>query len=125
MLVGRAMSYGGQSYALIRPTRITATFVGIDVASILAQAAGAALLFNEASDINKLQRARAILDAGLFIQIAGFGVFLFVAVWFDFKSTQALRGRISHIRWLMNAFYLSGLLILLRSIYRIVGSSIV
>jgi hypothetical protein len=42
-------------------------------------------------------------------------------MYFDRKTTVALRSRVAILRPLMNAFYLSGALILLRSIYRTVG----
>jgi hypothetical protein len=42
-------------------------------------------------------------------------------MYFDRKTTVALRSRVAILRPLMNAFYLSGALILLRSIYRVVG----
>jgi hypothetical protein len=42
-------------------------------------------------------------------------------MYFDRKTTVALRSRVAIIRPLMNAFYLSGAFILLRSVYRTVG----
>lgn len=118
MLVGRAMIYVGPGYSLIRPGWITPTFVGCDIISIGTQAIGGAVLFGNDVDINKLKRGRAILIAGLFIQLAAFIVFLLFAVFFDRKTTVVLKSRVAKLRPLMNAFYISGALILLRSVYR-------
>jgi hypothetical protein len=42
-------------------------------------------------------------------------------MYFDRKTTVSLRQHVASLRPLMNAFYVSGALILLRSIYRAVG----
>ena len=44
-----------------------------------------------------------------------------LAIYFDRKSTVALRQYVATLRPLMNSFYIAGLLILVRSIYRAVG----
>lgn len=117
------MIYVGPGYSLIRPGWITPTFVGCDIISIGTQAIGGAVLFGNDVDINKLKRGRAILIAGLFIQLAAFIVFLLFAVFFDRKTTVVLKSRVAKLRPLMNAFYISGALILLRSVYRAIGTS--
>lgn len=120
MLVGRAMVYVGPGYSIIRPTWITPVFVGFDILAIATQGLGSAFIFGTELDINKLTRGRTVLIVGLFIQLVAFAVFLLLAIYFDRKTTVALRGRVASIRPLMNVFYLSGALILLRSIYRAV-----
>jgi hypothetical protein len=116
--------YGGRRFALISPNWITAIFVATDCVSIVAQSIGAAMLFNDALSLDELKRARRILEAGLFVQVLAFSVFLFIAVWFDLKTTRHLGPRIAHLRWFMNAFYISGALIMIRSIYRLAGTSV-
>jgi RTA1 like protein len=94
----------------------------MDCISIVAQSIGAAMLFNDSLSLDELKRARLILEAGLFVQVIGFSIFLFIAVWFDIKTTRHLGERIAHLRWFMNAFYISGGLIMIRSIYRLAGT---
>lgn len=114
--------YGGRRFALISPNWITGIFVTMDCVSIIAQSIGAAMLFNDSLSLDELKRARLILEAGLFVQVIGFSIFLFIAVWFDIKTTRHLGERIAHLRWFMNAFYISGGLIMIRSIYRLAGT---
>ena len=94
----------------------------MDFVSIVAQSIGAAMLFNDSLSLDELKRARLILEGGLFVQVLGFSIFLFIAVWFDIKTTRHLGDRIAHLRWFMNAFYISGGLIMIRSIYRLTGA---
>ena len=115
------MVYVGPGYSIIRPTWITPLFVGFDVLAIATQGIGSALIFGTDLDINKLSRGRTILIVGLFIQLVAFAIFLLLTLYFDRKTTVALRERVASIRPLLNAFYLSGALILLRSIYRAIG----
>ncbi|KAG8815197.1 hypothetical protein FRC19_001187 [Serendipita sp. 401] len=118
MLVGRAMLYVGPGYSIIRPNWITPLFVGLDFLSIATQGLGGGILFGDITDINKLKRGRMILILGLFIQLVAFAIFLFFAVWFDVKTNRDLKQKVAKLRPLMNTFYVSGGLILLRSIYR-------
>lgn len=120
MLVGRAMVYVGSGYSIIRPSFVTPVFVGFDVLAIGTQGIGSAIIFGTDVDINKLSKGRTVLIVGLFIQLVAFGVFLLLTMYFDRKTTVALRSRVAVLRPLLNAFYLSGALILLRSIYRAV-----
>jgi len=120
MLVGRAMIYVGPGYSIIRPSFVTPVFVGFDVLAIATQGIGSAIIFGTDVDINKLSKGRTVLIVGLFIQLVAFGTFLLLAMYFDRKTTVALRSRVAILRPLMNAFYLSGALILLRSVYRTV-----
>ncbi|PVF97170.1 RTA1-domain-containing protein [Serendipita vermifera] len=122
MLIGKTMEFVGIEYSLIRPSWIAPIFLGIDILSIIAQAAGSAILFNQdaSTSIDQVKTGRAILIVGLFIQLVGFSVFLFLSIFFDRKTHVKLGKRISLLRPLMNAFYIAGALILIRSIYRAV-----
>ncbi|PVF97169.1 hypothetical protein CPB86DRAFT_461150 [Serendipita vermifera] len=122
MLVGRTMNYVGSQYTLIRPSWITPTFLGIDIISIITQGAGSAVIFNQDSStsLDRIKLGRTILILGLFIQLVGFAIFLLFSILFDRKATVQLKGKVAMLRPLMNAFYISGSLILLRSIYRAV-----
>jgi hypothetical protein len=96
-------------------------FVAFDIISIGTQAIGSAIIFGNNTTITKLERGRAILIAGLFLQLGSFAIFLFFAVFFDRKTTVVLKSRVAPLRPLMNAFYISGAFILLRSVYRAIG----
>lgn len=117
MLVGRAIVYVGPGYAILRPSLITPIFVGLDILAIATQGGGSGIIFG-GSDVDRMKMGRMVLIGGLFIQLIAFGVFLLLAIYFDWKTTVALRKHVAFLRPLMNAFYISGTLILLRSIYR-------
>ncbi|KAG8841214.1 hypothetical protein FRC20_005149 [Serendipita sp. 405] len=118
MLVGRAILYVGPGYAIIRPSWITPIFVTLDIISIATQGIGSGVIFGDTTSLTRLKVGRVILILGLFIQLVAFVVFLLLAIWFDVKTTRSLRDKVLHLRPFMNAFYTSGALILLRSIYR-------
>jgi hypothetical protein len=115
----------GSDYSLVRPSFITPIFVGIDIACIGTQAGGSITLFNQdgESALQKMRTGRLILVLGLFFQLAGFCVFLVLAIFFDRKASRSRKEGLRALRPLMNAFYISGALIVLRSIYRVVGES--
>lgn len=115
------MLFVGRGHSLIRPSWITPLFVGLDVVSIGTQGIGAGVIFGTEADLNRFKLGRAILIAGLFIQLAAFGIFLFFAIYFDRKTTVLFRERVAHLRPLMNSFYIAGTFILLRSVYRAIG----
>lgn len=120
-LTNYRMIYVGPGYSMIRSRWITPIFVGLDIISIGTQAIGGSILYGNNPSITKLKRGRAVLIAGLFIQVTAFACFLFFAVFFDRKTTVILKSRVASLRPLMNAFYISGAFILLRSIYRAIG----
>ncbi|KIM20147.1 hypothetical protein M408DRAFT_82469 [Serendipita vermifera MAFF 305830] len=120
MLVGRAILFVGPGYAIMRPAWITPVFVGFDVLAIATQGVGSAIIFGTDNDIDKMRTGRTVLILGLFIQLVAFFAFLLLAMYFDRKTTVALRQRVAFLRPLMNAFYITGAFILLRSIYRAV-----
>lgn len=68
--------------------------------------------------MDRVRLGRNILIAGLFIQLIGFMAFLFLTILFDVKTHRAVGKHVTSLRPLLNVFYISGALILLRSIYR-------
>jgi len=123
MIVGRMMSYIGGEYSYIKHTRITKIFVGLDVLAILTQASGAALLTDAGGDRSKLQRSKNILLFGLALQVIAFGIFCFVAVSYNLRTRREpalapFHEEMKHIKKLWIAFYVTGILIAGRSIYR-------
>lgn len=70
--------------------------------------------------------AQKVLLTGLALQVITFGIFFFVAVAFDIRSSRApalrpFREQMQGMRKLWTAFYVSCALITARSIYRTVG----
>lgn len=118
MLVGRAMLYVGHGYSIIRPSWITPIFVSLDVVAICSQGGGSGIMFGGSSTLDRIKLGRNILIVGLFIQLIAFVAFLFLTISFDIKTRRALGQHVASLRPLLNVFYFSGALILLRSVYR-------
>jgi len=123
MIVGRIMAYVGSEYALIKHTRITKIFVAADVFAILTQGMGGAILAGANGNIDHMKNAKNILLGGLALQVITFGFFLFVAIAFHVRSNRApalkpFGNEMRRLQLLWLAFYVSGILITLRSIYR-------
>ncbi|KAG8995742.1 hypothetical protein FRB90_000097 [Tulasnella sp. 427] len=119
----RVMSYVGAEYGLINHNKITKIFVGADVAEIITQAAGAAILAGAQGDISRMKKAKDLLLVGLSLQVVTFGIFSFVAIAYDWRSSRAealkpYQPELTRIRRLWWAFYANALLITARSIYR-------
>jgi len=70
--------------------------------------------------------AKNILIGGLSLQVVVFGVFLFIAIFFDLKATRGLgKEAMKPLRPLFLAFYISAVFITGRSIYRTAGKLLV
>lgn len=123
MIIGRVMSYVGKEYGYINHTKITKIFVGADVFAILTQSSGGALLASADGDIDKMKLAQKVLLFGLALQVITFGIFAFVAIAFDVRSSRSpglrvFKEEMKSMRKLWLAFYVSSVLITARSIYR-------
>ncbi|KAL3420633.1 RTA1 domain protein [Phlyctema vagabunda] len=135
MLFGRILrtySPDGNSKALgISDTWVTRIFVGFDVVSFLTQSAGAAILAGAKGDSKKSNTGENIVTAGLILQLVAFGFFTAAAVRFHVKMRQWQRlipGSVAQVRareWqvLLFCLYASCILIMLRSVYRVVEFS--
>ena len=146
MIVGRIMAYVGGEYSFIKHTWITKIFVGIDLFAILTQAGGGAMLVryrsslstcpnsrytqaNAGGDPKKLNTAKNILLIGLVIQIVAFCFFCFVAIRYNLRTRREpalapYQKEMKGLKRLWMAFYVTGLLITGRSIYRLAGRSL-
>ncbi|KAG8735007.1 hypothetical protein FRC12_018262 [Ceratobasidium sp. 428] len=122
MIFGRIMAYVGSEHGIVRHGLITKIFVGADVVAILTQATGGSMLSGNGG-ISTIKLGRAILIVGLALQVISFGVFMFIAVTFDVKTRRSLGNKMNTIRPLIWAFYVSALLIIIRSIYRTIEFS--
>ncbi|KAG8687598.1 hypothetical protein FRC09_013400 [Ceratobasidium sp. 395] len=122
MIFGRIMAYVGSEHGIVRHGLITKIFVGADVVAILTQATGGSMLSGNGG-ISTIKLGRAILIVGLALQVISFGIFMFIAVTFDVKTRRSLGDKMNTIRPLIWAFYVSALLIIIRSIYRTIEFS--
>ncbi|KAJ5150161.1 RTA1 like protein-domain-containing protein [Penicillium atrosanguineum] len=127
----------------VPPRFITPIFVGFDVIALLLQLGGAVIITSVSPDDNnaadKLNRGKHIAQAGVIIQLAAFGLFSIAAVRFNFTSKRfsktihdryesfgekeyVIDGVLKNKHWpaLLRAVNITTILILVRSIYRLV-----
>ncbi|KAG8739637.1 hypothetical protein FRC10_005373 [Ceratobasidium sp. 414] len=121
MIFGRIMAYVGSEHGFIRPTIITKLFVGADVLTIFTQAAGGSML--NGNDMSSLRIGRLVLIGGLAAQVGTFAIFMVLAIAFDIRTRRRLGSDMKTVRPLMWALYASGVLIIIRSIYRTIEFS--
>ncbi|CAE6462303.1 unnamed protein product [Rhizoctonia solani] len=121
MIFGRIMAYVGSEYGLVGHEFITKVFVAADVVAILTQASGGSMLSGD--DFSSIKIGRTILIVGLAFQVVAFGIFMFIALAFDLKTRRNLGDKMSPIRPLIWAFYVSAILIIIRSIFRTIEFS--
>ncbi|CAE6468595.1 unnamed protein product [Rhizoctonia solani] len=121
MIFGRIMAYVGPEYGLVGHEFITKVFVGADIVAILTQASGGSMLSGD--DFSSVKIGRTVLIVGLAFQVVAFGIFMFIALAFDLKTRRKLGDKMTPIRPLIWAFYVSALLIIIRSIFRAIEFS--
>lgn len=100
---------------------ITKLFVIVDAICVLTQAAGSSVLSGDEASRSTVMTGRAILIAGLILQIVSFCIFLVISIAFDFKARSLKGEQLKPLRPLFTAFYISAGLIIGRSIFRTVG----
>jgi hypothetical protein len=123
MLVGRMMALADHVKTIIPHRWITYTFVSSDILSFFLQVIGALLLTGNHS-VQSVKNGRTILIASLIFQVASFSIFLLVAAAFHWHSWKILNMGIKKpFGMLFMAFYISGSLIVFRSIFRFVRTS--
>ncbi|KAJ5753446.1 ZIP metal ion transporter [Penicillium nucicola] len=127
----------------VPPRWITPIFVGFDIIALFLQLIGAVMISSvDSTDINaqdKLDRGKHIAQAGVIIQLAAFGLFAVAAVRFNFTSKRFAKslsdryedfgdkeylidGIAKNKHWpaLLRVVNLTTILILVRSVYRLV-----
>ncbi|OJI87255.1 hypothetical protein ASPTUDRAFT_115747 [Aspergillus tubingensis CBS 134.48] len=109
-------------YAIVKPRWLTRFFVSGDVISFLVQAAGAGIMVTGA---NGMRTGEDVVIAGLFIQIAFFGLFIVTAtvfLWRMQRNQSAARLTIPGLPWRKNllVMYTACLLIMARSVFRVI-----
>ncbi|KAG8704770.1 hypothetical protein FRC08_002044 [Ceratobasidium sp. 394] len=121
MIFGRIMAYVGSEHSLIRPIVITKVFVGASLLTIFTQVAGGALI--NANNTSLLRTGRSIIIGGLAAQIVAFAIFMVLAVAFDLRTRRRLGSDVQAVHPLIRALYVSGVLIMIRGIYRAIEFS--
>ncbi|KAF2272607.1 RTA1-domain-containing protein [Westerdykella ornata] len=124
MILGRIILLtDGEPYALIRRTWLTKIFVGGDVLCFLMQLAGGGMLASADGDPDKAKLGENLVVGGLFVQLAFFGFFILVAALFQMQGRHHLAGlpqSLSAWRRHLYVLYGTSLLILVRSVFRVV-----
>ncbi|KAJ5550323.1 hypothetical protein N7461_005021 [Penicillium sp. DV-2018c] len=122
MTLGRIIHMvDGEKCSLIKLRWLTKIFVTGDVLSFLMQASGAGLMVK---DTTNPSTGEHIIIGGLFVQIIFFGFFIITATSFQLRITRRPSGRSIDLGNLWHrhliALYVTGALILVRSIVRLV-----
>ncbi|KAJ5984460.1 hypothetical protein N7481_006559 [Penicillium waksmanii] len=108
----------GDRLCFIRRTWLTKIFVIGDIVSFLAQFSGGAMLANDAT----ASKGQSIMKVGVVVQLLFFGVFIATIIVFNMRLSKQ-GSRTKHIvPWKKHivALYSTGLLILIRSIFRLI-----
>ncbi|KAL2808937.1 RTA1 like protein-domain-containing protein [Aspergillus granulosus] len=109
----------GEKFSIIRVGWMTKIFVAGDVLSFLMQASGAGILVTDSQDMGE-----KIIVGGLFVQIIFFGFFVVCSFIFQrrISGNPTALGNASSTPWMKHlwALYGSSVLILIRSIFRVV-----
>ncbi|WWC63050.1 uncharacterized protein I303_105649 [Kwoniella dejecticola CBS 10117] len=117
-MLGRvAVGVGAEDLCPVRLRWLTKIFVTNHVVSFIIQMAGGGLMASDKASTATL--GSHLVLAGLIIQIVIFGSFLVVTAIFQRKAAVQLNSHSSHAQKYIWAIYLSGALILIRSIVRV------
>ncbi|KAK4168144.1 RTA1 like protein-domain-containing protein [Cladorrhinum sp. PSN259] len=124
MVLGRLIRLlDANQYALIRTNWTTKVFVLGDVLSFVTQGAGGGILAN-ADDKSGQDLGRAVILVGLGIQVVFFGLFIITTVVFHVRIRKNPTPRSFSVsgpwRHLIMALYAASVLILVRSIFRMI-----
>ncbi|KAL2782980.1 putative RTA1 domain protein [Aspergillus keveii] len=123
MVLGRLILVTGHpEYSIVKPRWLTRFFVSGDVISFLVQAAGAGIMVTGS---NGMKTGEDVVIAGLFIQIAFFGLFIITAsvfLWRMQRNQLAARLAGPGLPWRKHllVMYAACILIMARSVFRVV-----
>ncbi|KAJ9619709.1 uncharacterized protein PV06_00009 [Exophiala oligosperma] len=111
----------------VPPRRITPVFVGFDILSFFVQVIGGSMVA-AASNINSANRGRNVVLAGLSLQLATFGFFVFASVRLNFMLRTQLRDvplpKERNWQLFLNVVNVANVLILIRTMLRLIEYSI-
>ncbi|RSL74255.1 hypothetical protein CEP53_000344 [Fusarium sp. AF-6] len=124
MVLGRLIRLlDAENYSMIKLKWVTKFFLLGDIASILGQGIGGGMLAS-ADSKKSADLGQIIIIVGLAIQIIFFSFFMAITIVFDIRirrePTKASRAITSPWRTLLMVLYGSSLLILIRSIFRVI-----
>ncbi|KAG6986632.1 hypothetical protein G7Y79_00075g099040 [Physcia stellaris] len=110
----------GERYSLVRRTWLTKIFVGGDVLSFLVQSSGGGIMAGRTQKL--LDLGQNIVIGGLIVQILSFGFFLIAAVIFHIRINRHPTNQSREVPWRrhIKTLYAASILILARSIFRVV-----
>ncbi|KAE8389395.1 RTA1 like protein-domain-containing protein [Aspergillus alliaceus] len=122
MTLGRIIAMlQAERYSVIPLRWLTKIFVAGDVLSFLMQASGAGIMVKDSTDPTTGEH---IIIGGLFVQIIFFGFFVITAIVFELRMAKKRIGASAELgriwRRHMIALYVTSLLVLVRSIVRVV-----
>ena len=120
LLVGRLIRLVGRQNSIVNPKFVEYGFVVSDLLSICVQSAGAGLITS--GKLENIPRGSNVLIGGLGINLVSFCFFAFITLhlhWSISRHNPEFTGR---ERWMkiFYALYLSMILLIIRSIYRII-----
>ncbi|MCJ1294180.1 hypothetical protein MMC34_005737 [Xylographa carneopallida] len=124
MQLGRIIRVtGGEKYFLVRRTWLTKVFVIGDVVSFGIQAAGKCGGLISGQTIDGINNGEKVIVIGLVVQIVFFGFFTVVASLFNYRLRRASKLVAVDVENMcqkyLNALYVSSILIMVRSIVRV------
>lgn len=124
LLVGRLIRLVGRQYSIVNPKFVEYGFIVSDLLSIGVQSAGAGLITS--GKLENIPLGSHVLIGGLGINLVSFCFFAVVTVhlhWTIYRRKVDFTGRERWIK-MFYALYLSMILLIIRSIYRIVEFSL-
>ncbi|KAI5475601.1 hypothetical protein MNV49_001111 [Pseudohyphozyma bogoriensis] len=120
MVFGRMMRQVGEQYSLVRASRVTKIFVALDVVSFLIQGGGGGI--QASGNSSSANTGKYVLIVGFALQLVSFAIFGIFTVIYRFR---ARKDGVPTGPWTkcLAALYTGIVLILIRSVYRMVEFS--
>lgn len=100
---------------VIRPSRLTKTFVSLDILSFMIQGGGAGYLSR--GNLDAFNTGSLIIVGGLAVQFIAFSAFIVIAIIFHRRIQRIQHPGASRLMW---ALYITSAFILVRSVYRLI-----
>ncbi|KIY73550.1 hypothetical protein CYLTODRAFT_386713 [Cylindrobasidium torrendii FP15055 ss-10] len=117
-LLGRILYYVPYN-SPIHPGRVVTTFLGVDLIIAVVTGVGAPRVANSSASQSEQDVGKALLKAGLILQLASMFCFVLIAAYFQRKCART--GTLSHnLQKVLTILYISCGLITVRTIYRTV-----
>ncbi|CAF2591859.1 unnamed protein product [Rotaria sp. Silwood2] len=123
LLVGRLIRLVGRQYSIVNPKFVEFGFITSDILSISVQSAGAGLITS--GKLNNITTGSRVLIGGLGINLVSFCFFAVVTLHLHCSIQRRKADFTGQERWIkmFYALYLSMILLIIRSTYRIVEFS--